>query len=136
MLQKIIFVILAFDLFLVAVFFIFLINIRYLNSKDRKNRRLLLKLRYAALYNSSSESAAQKLHMTPEEFAQYCNEYQIEPPEERQERLKKKLDEVEKEGIALEEEEIAWIRELKEDAEGSTDREISANMETNEKPSL
>ena len=127
MLQKIILVIIAFDVFLVAVFFIFLLNIRYLNSKDRKNRRLLLKLRYAALYNSSSESAAQKLHMTPDEFTHCCEEYNIEIPEDRQERLRKKADEAEKEEMALKEEEIEWIRELKDEAKGFTGVESDAN---------
>ena len=99
---KIAFLIFGIDLFLVVVFFIFQINLRTINIEDRKKRRMVVKLRYAALNHNSSALAAKKLHITVDEFNRLCSEHAIETPEERQKRLASKLNEEELTGDAQE----------------------------------
>ena len=118
MFQKIIIAVIALDLFAVAVYIVFLINLRIICQKEQKKRQLKLQLSYACLYNSKNETAAKKLNMSVDEYIEKCKEFNIELPESRVEKLEQEKVEKEQMEKAIDSPDDAfdWVQSLRRKA--------------------
>jgi len=110
-LYKLLLIVLAIDIVLVAVYVVFLVNARINLKRQYLIQQFSLVAIKTAQKSDTSENAAEELNMTIEEFKEFCRINRIETPEVRKERVdaaeKRKKDEMRK----ILEEEAAWRAE-------------------------
>ncbi len=108
---KILMWIIAFNLFAFVILVIFLINARLNLKRDIIQKKFFFDAYRLATSATSSEEAARKLEITPEEFIAFCKLKKIETPEEIKERLEAERKQEEEEQQKILDEEAAWRAE-------------------------
>jgi hypothetical protein len=111
MLYRVLVWIIALNIFSLGVLIAFLINARINLKRDIKQKARFYKFITLARTAKSSETAAQQVGISVEEFTLFCEHNGIETPEHREARIKKEQDQEEAERQRILAEEAAWRSE-------------------------
>ena len=116
-LNKIFITIIAIDFFALGVLLIFIINARINLKREITEKKAYFKALTVAQTANSSEEAAKKMNILPNEFISFCQEKKIETPEKRKERIEKMNKAQKEDQKRIMEEEAAWRAEQEQIAE-------------------
>jgi len=108
---KVLMIILAVDLFAVGVLLIFLFNARMNLRRQITEQRFYAKAFSLALQLDSSDTAAEMMGISRDDFVAFCKHKRIEIPEDRNERLERERKEQEEQQKRIMAEEAAWRAE-------------------------
>ncbi len=109
--SQILFWVLALDLFTLGVMLLFMVNARVNLRREITEQRIYFNAMALASMMTTCEEAAERMHISTNDFKSLCELKNIELPEVRLERIKqeKEADEAEKQRIMAEE--AAWRAE-------------------------
>ena len=110
-LLKVLFIVVAVNLFALGVLVVFLINARVNLKRNIKEQQFLLNILKAVRYGSSTEEASKKLGITVEEFEEFCAKRMLETPDQRKERIALQEERKENETKRILAEEAEWRAE-------------------------
>lgn len=116
-LMKLFFIIIAIDIIAAGVMIVFVINLRIILKRQFIERQFEIRAIVTAQNAKSTEDAARYLHITPEEFLNFCQKKNINTPEQRREKKEKAEKQKQAELRRIMEEEANWRAEQEKVAE-------------------
>jgi len=108
---KVLFIVVAANLFALGVLVLFLINARINLKRNIKEQQFILNILKAVRYADSTAEATKKLGISVEKFEEFCALRMLETPDQRKERIKLQEEHKEAESKRIMAEEAKWRAE-------------------------